>query len=88
MSRRSFAPATHRNPKNHIQALRVLGEVFPASEAKQAPAAEPPDGPMDLDILTLEAEAMRAHGIPQNLIPRPDYFGFDTGHPIPGGGAA
>ena len=45
-----------------------------------------PNGPMDLDILGLEAEAMAAVGIPPQLIPRYD-LGTD-GHPIPGGGSA
>jgi hypothetical protein len=46
------------------------------------------NGPMDLDLLELEAQAMQAAGIPPQLIPGMNLFGFTEGHPIPGGGRA
>jgi hypothetical protein len=46
------------------------------------------NGPMDLDLLEMEAQAMQAAGIPPQLIPGMNLFGFTEGHPIPGGGRA
>lgn len=68
--------------------VRTLLEVFGPREYRiHLPQIDPqPNGPMDLDILELEAEAMAAAGIPPQLIPRYD---LETeGHPIPGGGSA
>lgn len=44
------------------------------------------NGPMDLDLLELETQALRAVGIPPELLL--GYDRTDFGHPIPGGGAA
>ncbi|WP_243320418.1 hypothetical protein [Geothrix sp. SG200] len=44
------------------------------------------NGPMDLDLMAVEAEAMEAAGIPPELLL--GYDRIDFGHPIPGGGTA
>ncbi len=60
--------------KDHTKAVRCLLEVF------QAPQA------MDLDILDLEAQQMRAAGIPAHLLPpRIDSPSMDGGNPFPAG---
>lgn len=52
-----------------------------------APEAEPAlNGPMDIDLVALEAEAAEAAGVPSALLLGYDHY--DSGHPIPGGGSA
>jgi len=62
-----------KRPDNHVQALKTfkaLAEVF---------------GPLDVDVIALEAQHMAAQGIPQELIPY-HQTGFEPG--FHGGGAA
>lgn len=72
-------PEMVRNPKvfplNHLLGNAGISEASSTS-----------DGPMDLDLLALEAQAMEAAGIPPELLL--GYDRTDFGHPIPGGGAA
>lgn len=60
--------------------------MLPETEMPIPGAETALNGPMDLDLVELEAQAMQAAGIPFALIPGHDQIGFDTGHPIPGGG--
>jgi hypothetical protein len=70
---------TPRNPKV-FPVGRMLGNVGIQETGST------PDGPMDLDLLDLEAQAMAAAGCPINLLPpRIHHSSMDGGDPFPAG---
>ncbi len=87
-TRGAALPPEFQKGRKHTEAVRVLVEVFQAPpkvvrNPKVFPAG---NGPMDIDLMDLEAQAMEAAGIPPELLL--GYDRTDFGHPIPGGGAA
>lgn len=78
LKRGAYLPADRQKLKDHTQAVRALMEAFQAhSSANQA---------MDFDIVELEAERMKAAGIPPELLPpRVASSSFDGGNPFPAG---